>query len=89
MQCYVTVSETNGVGVNVTKGTKWFIANNQRYEEQSIDGFRVNAFTGYVFYVESGTEYKYDEVEFSVVGNDDGHSVSRTKRYELHYVGID
>lgn len=89
MECLVQVSETMGVGVNVNNGKMAFIYNGQRYEEQTLDGLRVNANATQTYIVSHGTEYVYDAVEFSLSGKDDnGHSVSRTKQYDLKYVGL-
>lgn len=80
MDCYVTCSETDGVGVTAT-GRMWFVYNNRKYEEQSIESVRLRANGSVTYNIRAGTEYVYDEVEFKVEGTDDnGHRVSLTKR---------
>jgi hypothetical protein len=89
MKCYITCSESNGVGVTAS-GTMWFIWENRKYEEQSIEGIRLRAYGSETLYLKVGTEYHYDEIEFKVSGTDDnGYSVNLTNRYDLHYVGLD
>jgi len=90
IDCYVTASETTGVGVDISRAQMWFIYQDQKYEEQSINGFRLNGHSSYMLNIRAGTEYHYEEVEFYIEGRDDnGHLVNRRKRYDLHYVGLD
>ena len=84
----VHVSETIGVGVDVTQLKMVFIYQGGKYEEQSMDGSRINGYGTQSYLVSVGTICNvYEAVEFSVKGQDDnGHTVSRTKQYNLKYV---
>ena len=89
MEPRVNVSETRGVGVNVTEAKVEFVYQNRAgYEPQTVEGGRINANQSQNYWLSVGTEYTYDGVRFTIKGNDDnGHSISKQKDFPLHYVG--
>ena len=85
----VTVAETNGVGVSVTKAKTEFIYKGASgYEVQDTAGGRLNAGSSQTYYLEIGTKYYgYEKMRFTVIGTDDnGHGVNAYKDFDLHYV---
>lgn len=77
-----------GVG-KTSKETMWSIYKNRKYEEQSIESQSLRAHESVTYHIRVEMAYVYDEVEFKVEGTDDnGHRVSLTNRYSLHYVGL-
>ena len=88
MEPIVSVSETGGVGVNVTEAKLEFVYKNRTYEPQTVAGGRLNANQSKRYYLSVGTDgYGYESVRFSVTGTDDnGHHIFKEKDFALHYV---
>jgi hypothetical protein len=87
MEPALAVGETNGVGVTVTEAKSEFIYQGAAYEPQTIEGGRINANESFTLYLHICTQYFYEKVRFTIRGTDDnGHSITKIKEYDLHYV---
>lgn len=83
-----TITEKNGVGVDITTGRFEFVLGDVgNHEPQEISGLRIEANATFTTVFDLSTANRYDKVKVTISGTDDNnHAINVSFEFNLQYV---